>query len=465
MQYKLVSDNDSNRLVLFFAGWAMDAKPFEKLHRDGYDTMVVWDYRQLDIDWRCVSKYDEICVLAWSMGVYAASRTLYSIEHKVTKRVAINGTLTPVDDTCGIPINIFEGTLSGLNERTLVKFYRRVAGSRDAYDKFAEAMPQRDIEELRNELSAIYPEPLLCNPPIRKWDCAIIGREDAIFPAANQARAWQRERVKVKIIEGAHLVNFQQILDYHIIDKQLVAPRFDAGQVTYDRNAVVQQQIIDVVVGKIRQYRINAYIANQGVRVLEIGSGTGMLTTVLSELVKDRKLTLWDVVDRAPKGINANFTCCDAELKIAQIPPESYEVIASTSTMQWFNSPAKFLRECARVLSPGGYLVLTTFEVGNLAEISDITGNSLPLLTAEDYELARPESLSVVDMTSMSFDLDFDSPLDALRHMKYTGVNALSRSHRGAVSVNKVLENYSMRLDGKWHLTYKPLIMIYQKNI
>jgi malonyl-CoA O-methyltransferase len=219
------------------------------------------------------------------------------------------------------------------------------------------------------------------------------------------------------------------------------------------------------VVGKIRQYRINAYIANQGVRVLEIGSGTGMLTTVLSELVKDRKLTLWDVVDRAPKGINANFTCCDAELKIAQIPPESYEVIASTSTMQWFNSPAKFLRECARVLSPGGYLVLTTFEVGNLAEISDITGNSLPLLTAEDYELARPESLSVVDMTSMSFDLDFDSPLDALRHMKYTGVNALSRSHRGAVSVNKVLENYSMRLDGKWHLTYKPLIMIYQKNI
>jgi biotin synthesis protein BioG len=79
MQYKLVSDNDSNRLVLFFAGWAMDAKPFEKLHRDGYDTMVVWDYRQLDIDWRCVSKYDEICVLAWSMGVYAASRTLYSI--------------------------------------------------------------------------------------------------------------------------------------------------------------------------------------------------------------------------------------------------------------------------------------------------------------------------------------------------------------------------------------------------
>jgi malonyl-CoA O-methyltransferase len=65
----------------------------------------------------------------------------------------------------------------------------------------------------------------------------------------------------------------------------------------------------------------------------------------------------------------------------------------------------------------------------------------------------------------MSFDLDFDSPLDALRHLKYTGVNALSRSHRGAVSVNKVLENYSMRLDGKWHLTYKPLIMIYQKNI
>jgi malonyl-ACP O-methyltransferase BioC len=464
MQYKFVVESNSQRLIIFFAGWAMDVNPFKNLHRAGYDIMVVWDYRQLDIDWRCTAKYDEICVIAWSMGVYAASRTLYAIESKVTKRIAVNGTITPVDNIYGIPVAIFEGTLAGLNERTLLKFYRRMASSRDAYERFAINMPSRDLDELRCELAAIYPEPLLSNPPIKDWDCAIIGRSDAIFPAVNQVRAWSERNVSIEILESGHLVDFQKILDKHFIDKQLVEPRFNAGQSTYDDYAVVQKRIIDIVVRKMYQQHIDKYISAAGVRVLEIGSGTGILTKHLSEMAHYRRISLWDVVNRAPQSIDATFTCCDAEMKIIHTPPEAYDVIATASTMQWFNSPLRFLRECARVLSPGGFLIATTFEFGNLNEISDVTGNSLPLLSSEQWLTLLPKELNLLDFTPLVFDLDFDSPIEALRHLKYTGVNILSRSHTGAVNARKVIEQYPMRLDGRWHLTYRPIIMIFQKN-
>ena len=76
----------------------MDNNPFEGLHRDGYDIVVIWDYRDFTIDWGIVARYREICILAWSMGVYAASMSTHAIDSRITKRIAVNGTLKPVDN-------------------------------------------------------------------------------------------------------------------------------------------------------------------------------------------------------------------------------------------------------------------------------------------------------------------------------------------------------------------------------
>lgn len=465
MQYKLVSTCGSDRLVLFFAGWAMDAHPFETLRRDGYDVMVVWDYRYFDIDWSCVDSYREICIIAWSMGVYAADMSTHSISSRVSKRIAVNGTTSPVHNMLGIPEAVFSGTRKGLTANSLRKFYRRVCGSREVFAAFSEHLPERDLDELGDELDAIWPAPLLTNSPAGSWDLAFISRDDAIFPAVNQWRAWH-DRVPVVMTDGPHYPDIQKIIDRQIVDKQIIAPRFGRGQATYDSEASVQREIVDRLFKAALALGVGPTAATPGAKILEIGCGTGLLSHRISDIMTPGAyLEMWDVVDVSPlQGTDRRFRCCDAEIAVRGLVSRSFDLIASASTVQWFNSPRRFLAECCRVLKEGGLLLCSTFVSGNIAEVSSLTGNALPLLSAGQWRMIIPEGFEILLFETYSRDMAFDSALDVFRHLKATGVNALGRSAAGEVSLRPLLERYQPDLDGRYHITYRPLIFILKKR-
>lgn len=150
MKQVFVGDNGNNRrLILIFAGWGMDAGVFSDISVSGYDIMVVWDYRDKAFDLSAISRYSEVYVFAWSFGVFIASLVMNELDGvPVMLRVAINGSMTPVNDETGIPEMIFQGTLSGLNDRSLAKFYRRMCDGSDDYQKFQpDQVPDRGIEE------------------------------------------------------------------------------------------------------------------------------------------------------------------------------------------------------------------------------------------------------------------------------------------------------------------------------
>lgn len=204
MKQLYIHQNHSPLLLLFFAGWGMDEKTFENYHTPDKDFMICYDYRTLDFDETLLLPYKEIHLVAWSMGVWAASQVMARTSLPIVQSTAINGTLYPIDEARGIAPAIFEGTLNGLNEVSLQKFRLRMCGSTAAYKEFAEMVPQRPLEELKEELAAIREQYHRSPSSPFVWDKAIIGNADRIFSPENQQHAWCVTTTVTEGMEAAH---------------------------------------------------------------------------------------------------------------------------------------------------------------------------------------------------------------------------------------------------------------------
>ena len=167
--------------------------------------MICYDYRSLEFDAGILQEYSEISLIAWSMGVWAASQIMKQYPAlPLSQSIAVNGTPYPIHETKGITPAIFEGTLQGLNDQSLQKFQRRMCGSIADYKAFQTVVPQRPVGELKEELAAIQKQYLSLPPSDFTWQKAIIGKNDRIFLPDNQWLAWRNKVDSLEYAEAAH---------------------------------------------------------------------------------------------------------------------------------------------------------------------------------------------------------------------------------------------------------------------
>lgn len=204
----------ASRAVLFFAGWGMDATPFRASLPADRDCVVCFNYANLDFDLgpELARRYDEVLVVAWSLGVWAAARVLPRLALRVSRAVAVNGTMHPVDDERGIPRAVFAGTLAGLCPASLAKFHRRMCAASATHAAFRSAAPRRDFADVKAELAAIATATTETVAPAMRWDRAVVGTADRVFPPANQLRAWEGTRTATPA-DGHFLSSWKEILD------------------------------------------------------------------------------------------------------------------------------------------------------------------------------------------------------------------------------------------------------------
>lgn len=203
MEAKWVVKNSRKSLILFFCGWGFDERCIRHISSQSHDVVAVYDYRSLDFDQSITNGYDEVVVVAWSFGVWAAGWLMEQGLLRANHAYAINGTLNPVNDSEGIPTAIFEGTVSNLTEATMKKFMMRICGGARGYAELAALMPRRQFEEQKEEL--ILLGEYFQKWPLAKqdtWLSATIATEDLIFPYQNMKNHW---RDRVTTISGAHL--------------------------------------------------------------------------------------------------------------------------------------------------------------------------------------------------------------------------------------------------------------------
>ena len=166
---------------------------------------MFFDYISLEIDWnmeQLFSGYNEIILIGWSMGVWAGQKIFARGKKLFSRAIAINGTLCPVDDTMGIPVKVFDDTLSGFDRTARKKFYHRMCRERTDLRKFLANRPERSLESQRMELAALKKTTDCSSADRSVYSEIIIAENDFIVPSANQLYFWRNREVRT--IPGFH---------------------------------------------------------------------------------------------------------------------------------------------------------------------------------------------------------------------------------------------------------------------
>ena len=199
MQYFWLSKKEENtKLILFFNGWAMNETPVKHLKYEGFDVLVLFDYRNFNLDLSQFNfkKYEKKYLICWSMGVYAANLFKDDLID-YDKKIAINGTNKIIDDNYGIPAKIYKVTVKFLNEDSCEKFIKNMFNKGKLNPNITIT---RTLRELKEELISIQ------NIQLKDeldFDCAIISDDDRIVPAQNQINFWTN-KTEIRKIKSTH---------------------------------------------------------------------------------------------------------------------------------------------------------------------------------------------------------------------------------------------------------------------
>lgn len=456
MRIEFIRRDKGTRLLLIFAGWGTDARLFEGVDACSYDVAVGWDYRTLPATVPAeLDDYEEICVLAWSFGVVGAS--LFLRQHPglpVTARVAVNGTLFPVDDEKGIPESVFRATLEGLTEMSLQKFYRRMCGGSKAFRDTGARLSGRDVAELGQELRAVASRGG-AGGELLKWDTVWISDGDAVIPPANQMAAWSGHP-DVRVQGGAHLPDFEKIIAAMLVDKPLVGRRFAASMASsYDAEAKVQHEVVRRIASELESLGGEMTPG----KILEIGCGSGELSVKLRNLFPEADLTLMDIAPIAP-GLPGRHEQCDAETGVMRCDAESFDLVVSASTIQWFNSFGGFARRLQKILRSGGVAVLSGFGPDNFRELSQMVVTPVRYMSRMQMEQwLEGAGMEVVSVKDRYERMEFATSRDLLSHLRLTGVNALRVTDGESVGAALKIVRSGVR-----ELTYHTVLAIAHKR-
>ncbi len=458
----LNSSENNSKLLLIFTGWSSNGDLYRNLGFEipsDWDIIVLSNFDADSVPFIIPGRYSTVYLLAWSFGVAAAER-LISPE-RITMAFAVNGSPFPVSDTLGIPKHIFNGTFANLDLRNLKKFHRRMVESSDDYKALELLLPDKpNIDFLKNEL--LYFGSFRHYSPSLPWKRVFIAQSDRIIPPENQRNAWQSIENSPEIINinGGHFPDFIKLLKSLIPDNNSVATHFSASLNSYNESATAQNKITSHLTEKLKDLIEQGRVRTSEVKILEIGSGSGLFTKKWSGLFKNPDVTYIDLypLPEYKVALRERYIVADAEEWIKKTN-EKFDLILSASTMQWFADPVGFISEAFDRLKPGGTLILSTFLPGNLGELDSLRPSPV---------IYHPESsfLKIIKVLTDDYliekdkiELKFENSRQALLHLKKTGVGY------SAVKLKRSEVEAAIRMpDGTARLTFTPLYIFITRN-
>jgi len=199
-------------------------------------------------------------------------------------------------------------------------------------------------------------------------------------------------------------------------------------------------------------------------QILEIGCGTGLLTEYAAQNIKFDSYTAIDIVPDCENYIRKlderiKFVCADAEKVSGK---QKYDLILSNAAFQWFEKPDNIIKNLILKLNANGILLFTTFGTNNCKEIYEVTGKTLDYYSPNKIKELTKDCSAIINEETLV--LKFKTPLDVLKHLKLTGVNAIESTGWTKSNLIEFEEKYLDICTNYPQLTYNPLYIRIVKN-
>ena len=249
-------------------------------------------------------------------------------------------------------------------------------------------------------------------------------------------------------------------------DKQVIKLRFEQAAATYEEQAQVQLLVADRLLALLA----SAVPGADPGRILEIGCCTGLLTEkIIDRFPQFAQLTVSDLVDafeqcvgRKAGRLSARVLFLAGDIETVELPCR-YDLIISSSTLQWVHDLPRLCRKLAAHLTPDGVLALALYGRENLREIRAVTGLGLRYMDLEQLMAVVGTEFELRAAEQSRETLWFPDPISVLHHLRATGVNAIGQQRTWTRrQLNGFLAEYGQRFSGPRgvHLTYHPMYIV-----
>ena len=242
-------------------------------------------------------------------------------------------------------------------------------------------------------------------------------------------------------------------------DKNLIKFRFKKSINTYDTSAVIQKEMAHQLIEKVLTYCGKSFD-----RVFEFGVGTGFLSKNILDKISFKEYYANDIIEESEfciKNIISDAKFLPGDIEKIELD-EKFDLILSNAVMQWISDADELLLKIKNNLNENGHYAFTTFGEQNYREIRDTTGVSLTYLKTETLKEKCLREFEIVYFEENIQTLYFDTPLEVLKHIKYSGTNGIKTLNWTVSKLKRFEEFYqkSYCFGSKVTLTYNPIYVV-----
>lgn len=189
----------------------------------------------------------------------------------------------------------------------------------------------------------------------------------------------------------------------------------------YEKYSFVQKKVAENLIKYLKEN--NVFEKNIST-VFEIGCGTGIFTREYrKEIPNLRNLILNDKFDVRAYINNIEYSTFKQGDVLELLIPKS-DLVLSSSVFQWIYDLDKLFENISNTTKK---LCFSTYISGNLLEIKEHFGLSLEYKSIEDIERIAKKYFNNISCYKETIKLEFENPIDVLKHLKYTGVTGLQK--------------------------------------